>query len=89
MKMVMAFSNIFFDDATSSIIGKTECLKTSLCPSQLSAFMGCSRNDPSFFNSIALLIVSSTPHPQLASILKIASVCFLSSVTMAMSSLGT
>jgi hypothetical protein len=24
---------------SSAIIGKTECLKTSLCPSQLSAFM--------------------------------------------------
>jgi len=50
--------------------------------------MGCSKNStPSFFNSMALFMVSSTPHPQLASILKMALVCFLSSVTIAMSSL--
>jgi hypothetical protein len=59
--MVMAFSDIFFDDATFICYYKTECLKTSLCPSQLSAFMVAQGIDPSFFNSIALLIVSSTP----------------------------
>jgi hypothetical protein len=30
---IYGISDIFFDDATSAIIGKTECLKTSLCPS--------------------------------------------------------
>jgi hypothetical protein len=79
----MAFSNIFFDDATFiCYIGKTEW-KLYVLP--IISFHGLLKEfDPSFFNSIALLIVSSTPHPQLASILK-ASVCFLSSVTIAMS----
>ena len=57
------------------IIGNTEFLKISLCAFQSSALVGCSINStPSFFNSIAFFIDSSTCQPQLASILKIASV---------------
>jgi hypothetical protein len=46
---------------SSAIIGKTECLKTSLCPSNYQLSWVAQDSTPSFFNSIALLIVSSTP----------------------------
>jgi hypothetical protein len=78
--MVMAL-NIFFYDATFICYNINRMFENFFMsfPYQLSwVAQGI---DPSFFNSIALLI--SPPHPQLASILKTASVCFLSSVTIA------
>ena len=72
---------------SSAIIGKAECLKRYRFPSKSAAASGCSRNStPSFLNSTACCSVSSSSQAPFASILKMASVCFLSAFMISRSS---